>query len=142
MQKYLSNVLIKCQILSLYGDKDLSVAKSNAFVHLYYANKILLNWIKNQAIVSTESVWIKCKILPLNLNMAKTKLYGAHDPTFKNVYKYKDGNNRPSSVNQISLVHNHNKSGNKCYTHKCVNRCSRGVNFTCCGHALAVESRV
>ena len=30
--------------------------------------------------------------------------------------KYKDGNNRPSSVNQTSLVHNHDKAGNKCYT--------------------------
>ena len=30
--------------------------------------------------------------------------------------KYKEGNNRPSSINQISLVHNHDKAGNKCYT--------------------------
>ena len=30
--------------------------------------------------------------------------------------KYKEGNNRPSSVNQISLVHNHDKAGNKYYT--------------------------
>ena len=30
--------------------------------------------------------------------------------------KYKEGNNRPSSVNQISLVHKHDESGNKCYT--------------------------
>ena len=32
--------------------------------------------------------------------------------------KYKEGNNRPSTVNQISLVHNHDKAGNKiyCYT--------------------------
>ena len=29
---------------------------------------------------------------------------------------YKEGNNRPSSVNQLSLVHNHDKAGNKCYT--------------------------
>ena len=27
---------------------------------------------------------------------------------------YKEGNNRPPSVNQISLVHNHGKAGNKC----------------------------
>ena len=33
-----------------------------------------------------------------------------------NRYKYNEGNNRPSSVNQISLVHNHDKAGNKCYT--------------------------
>ena len=32
------------------------------------------------------------------------------------VYKSKEGNNRPSSVYQISLIHNHDKSGNKCYT--------------------------
>ena len=32
------------------------------------------------------------------------------------IFKYKEGNNRPSSVNQISLVHNHDKAGNKCYT--------------------------
>ena len=32
------------------------------------------------------------------------------------IRKYKEGNNRPSSVNQISLVHNHDKSGNKSYT--------------------------
>ena len=25
--------------------------------------------------------------------------------------EYKEGNNRPSSVNQISLVHNHDKAG-------------------------------
>ena len=31
-------------------------------------------------------------------------------------YMYKEGNNRPSSVNQISLVHSHDKAGNKCYT--------------------------
>ena len=30
--------------------------------------------------------------------------------------KYKERNNLPSSVNQISLVHNHEKAGNKCYT--------------------------
>ena len=29
---------------------------------------------------------------------------------------YKEGNNRLSSVNQISLVHNHDKAWNKCYT--------------------------
>ena len=29
---------------------------------------------------------------------------------------YKEGNNHPPSVNQISLVHNHDKAGNKCYT--------------------------
>ena len=29
---------------------------------------------------------------------------------------YKEGNNRPSSVNQISLVHNLDKAVNKCYT--------------------------
>ena len=30
--------------------------------------------------------------------------------------KYKEKNNRPSSVNLISLVHNHDKAENKCYT--------------------------
>ena len=30
--------------------------------------------------------------------------------------EYKGGNNRPLSVNQTSLVHNHDKTGNKCYT--------------------------
>ena len=30
--------------------------------------------------------------------------------------KYKEGYYSPSSVNQISLVHNHDKAGNKCYT--------------------------
>ena len=30
--------------------------------------------------------------------------------------KYKEGNNRPPSVNQLSLVHKHDKVGNKCYT--------------------------
>ena len=30
--------------------------------------------------------------------------------------KYTEGNNRPVSVNQISLVHNPYKSGIKCYT--------------------------
>ena len=34
----------------------------------------------------------------------------------KIVYKYKEGNNRPSSTNQISLVHNNDKAGNKRYT--------------------------
>ena len=29
---------------------------------------------------------------------------------------YKEGNNRSSSVNQILLVHNHDKAGNKWYT--------------------------
>ena len=33
-------------------------------------------------------------------------------PMYTN-WKYKEGNNRPSSVNQISLVHNHDKAGNK-----------------------------
>ena len=32
------------------------------------------------------------------------------------LWKYKEGNNRPSSVNQIPIVHNHDKSENKCYT--------------------------
>ena len=34
------------------------------------------------------------------------------------IIKYKEGNNRPSSGNQIhvSLVHKHDKAGNKCYT--------------------------
>ena len=30
--------------------------------------------------------------------------------------KHKEGNNRPSYVNQISLVNNHDKAGNTCYT--------------------------
>ena len=29
---------------------------------------------------------------------------------------YKKGNNRPASVNQMSLVHNHDKAEYKCYT--------------------------
>ena len=29
--------------------------------------------------------------------------------------KYKEGNDRPSSVNQIPLVHNHDKAGNEWY---------------------------
>ena len=33
-----------------------------------------------------------------------------------NTYKCKEGNNRPSSVNQIALVLYHDKAGNKCYT--------------------------
>ena len=32
----------------------------------------------------------------------------------KSSLKYKDGHNRPASVNQILLVHNHDKFGNKC----------------------------
>ena len=32
-----------------------------------------------------------------------------------------EGNNRPSSVNQISLVHNHDKAANKCYTQDITN---------------------
>ena len=44
--------------------------------------------------------------------------------------KYKEGNNRPSSVNQISPVHYHDKSGNKCYTQEnYVNRCLGRVNI-------------
>ena len=34
----------------------------------------------------------------------------------RSTLKYKEGNNRPSSVNQISSVHNHDKAANKCYT--------------------------
>ena len=30
--------------------------------------------------------------------------------------EYKEGNNRPSSVNIEPLVHIHSKAGNKCYT--------------------------
>ena len=30
--------------------------------------------------------------------------------------KYKEGNNRPSSINRKPLVHKHNKVGNKCHT--------------------------
>ena len=48
--------------------------------------------------------------------MPKTNWDGAEEATMKNFYKYKEGNNRPSSVNQISIVHNHDKSENKCYT--------------------------
>ena len=29
--------------------------------------------------------------------------------------KYKEGNNRPSTVNQTSFVHNQDKAGNRCY---------------------------
>ena len=35
---------------------------------------------------------------------------------YRSSLKYKEGNNLPSSVNQISLVHNHDKGGNKYYT--------------------------
>ena len=31
-------------------------------------------------------------------------------------FKYNEGNNHPSSDNQIPLVHNNDKAGNKCYT--------------------------
>ena len=31
-------------------------------------------------------------------------------------YKYTEGNNRPSSDNQISVVHIIDKAGNKCYS--------------------------
>ena len=62
--------------------------------------------------------------------MSKSNWDGAEDPTTKNFYTidnkqfricslkylYMEGNNRPASVNQISLVHNHDKAGNKCYT--------------------------
>ena len=69
---------------------------------------------------------------------------------YNKLIKYKEGNNRPSSVNQISLVHNHDKAGNKCYSRqhehsgkpKCENRCLGRVNLSCCGHAPVVESRV
>ena len=64
--------------------------------------------------------------------------------------KYKEGNNRPSSVNRISLVHNQDKTGNKYYTKdntntwetkpKCENRCHGRLNFSCCGLAPAVKS--
>ena len=36
--------------------------------------------------------------------------------TFCDNTKYKEGNNRLSSDCQISLVYNHDKAGNKCYT--------------------------
>ena len=32
------------------------------------------------------------------------------------ILEYKEGNNRPSSVNQTPLVHNHDKAGNKYHT--------------------------
>ena len=32
------------------------------------------------------------------------------------LFKYKEGNNRPSSVNEISLVHNLDRTANKYYT--------------------------
>ena len=35
---------------------------------------------------------------------------------YTHMSKYKEGNNHPSSVIQISLVHNHDKTGNKYYT--------------------------
>ena len=35
---------------------------------------------------------------------------------FLHISKYKEGHNRPSSVNQMLLVHNHDKAENKCYT--------------------------
>ena len=40
---------------------------------------------------------------------------------FSSDIKYKEGNNRPSSVNQIPLVHNPDKSGNECYTQENTN---------------------
>ena len=39
-----------------------------------------------------------------------------YDPYRMLSVKYKEGNNRPSCINQISLVHNHDKAGNICYT--------------------------
>ena len=43
-------------------------------------------------------------LMQQNINLIKNN-YADND------FKYKEGNNRPSSVNQISLVHNHDKSG-------------------------------
>ena len=42
-------------------------------------------------------------------------LTSIHIPS-NNGIKYKEGNNRPPSVDQISLVHKDDKAGNKCYT--------------------------
>ena len=36
--------------------------------------------------------------------------------TLLNAITYNEGNNRPSSVNQISLVHNNDKAGKTWYT--------------------------
>ena len=64
--------------------------------------------------------------------------------------KYKEENNDPSSVNQISLAIIMTKPGinvaPRQHEHlgkpKCVNRYPGRVKFTCCGYALAVvESR-
>ena len=38
------------------------------------------------------------------------------NPAYVADVKYKEGNNRPSSVNQTPLVYNHDKAENKCYT--------------------------
>ena len=45
-----------------------------------------------------------------NLTLLDTPPVGLGQPE---LYKYKEGNNRPSSVNQISLVNNLDKVGNK-----------------------------
>ena len=60
----------------------------------------------------------------ITLNMTTTKSYlwpfvGQVSDTyyqFVQLSKYTDGNNCPSSVIQIALVHNHDKAWNKCYT--------------------------
>ena len=53
-------------------------------------------WLKLTVRCSYDPIIIRCDNIPYE--------------------KYKDGNNRPSSVNQISLIHNYDKAGNKCYT--------------------------
>ena len=56
--------------------------------------------------------------------------------------EYKEGNNRLSSVNKISLVNNH-KAGNKCYTQDNKNaqeNPSLRIGVNCCGQAPAMES--
>ena len=100
---------------------------------------------------------LKYIVLENHVTWRNTKLYKNDDSTLVSTnykadenIKYKEGNDRPSSVNQIPLVHTHDKAGNECYTQentdpvklKCVNRGPGRVNFTYCGHAPAVESRV
>ena len=51
----------------------------------------------------------------LELNLVPLIELKIHVGTFH--LKYKEGKNGTSSVNEISLVHHHDKAGNKYYTH-------------------------
>ena len=50
------------------------------------------------------------------LRKSKTKTVNVNLKKVSIDFNYKEGNNRPSSVNQKSLFHKHNKPGNKCHT--------------------------